>query len=136
MGLFDFIGDKISGTGNQLTNEKHQALLGGNENAISALKRMDRDVGKLMKPFNGVARMPPEVVTRIEQLIKENAEAMTLVTATTAYQEGRAERLGNLLRNDKSTTEVSIKWLEYENVFTSPTGGRIEQRVAQFRVGG
>ncbi len=136
MGLFDYIGDKISGTGNQLTSEKHQAILGGNENAISALKRMDRDIGKLMKPFNGVARVPPNVVENIEQLIKENAEAMTLVTATTAYQEGRAERLGNLLRNDKSTTEVAIKWLEYENVFTSPTGGRIEQRVAQFRVGG
>lgn len=135
MGLLDAIGDAISGTSSQLLNEKHQASLTGNEDAISMLKKMDRQVGKLMKPFNGVARVPPDVVMKIEKLIAENAKAMTLVNATQAYEQSRTERLGNFLRNDKGTTAQPIRWLEYENVFTSPTGGRIEQRVAQFRVG-
>lgn len=135
MGLFDYISDKISGTSNQLHNEKNKALLGGNDDAIAALKKMDNQIGKLMKPFNGVARVPSNVVTQIEDLIKQNAQAITMVNATKPYEESRLERLGNTIRNDEATTEVSVKWLEYENVFTSNSGARIEQRVAQFRVG-
>lgn len=131
MGLIDW----FNGTGNQLENEKHKALLGGNEDAISALKKMDKKIGKLMKPFNGVARVPSEVVTQIEQLIKENEKAISLVTATEPYQESRVERLGSFLRNSKEVTEVAIDWLEYENTFKSNTGATVNQRVAQFRVG-
>lgn len=135
MGLFSRLSDKINGTTNQLLNEKNRATLSGDEQAIANLKEMDHQIGKLLKPFNGVARVPAEVVTRVEQLIKENSASITRVTATKAYEESRLERLGNAVRGDDGTKEQSIRWLEYENVFTSPTGGRIEQRVAQFRVG-
>lgn len=131
MSIFDW----INGTSNQLENEKHKALLGGNEDAIAALKKMDKKIGKLMKPFNGVARVPTEVVDQIETLIKENAKAISMVTATEPYEESRVERLGSFLRNAKNTTEVPIQWLEYENTFKSNSGATVEQRVAQFRLG-
>jgi hypothetical protein len=135
MGLFDYLSDKINGTSNQLHNEKNKVVLEGNEDAISALKKMDTQIGKLMKPFNGVARVPSEVVSQVEDLIKQNAQAITLVKGTKAYEESRLERLGNTLRNDDGTNSVPVKYLEYENVFKSNSGARVEQRVAQVRLG-
>ncbi len=127
--------DWITGTGNQLTNEKHKAILSGDEDAISALKKMDKKIGKLTAAFNGVGRVPPEVTAKVEALIKENAAAISKVTAVAPYEENRTERIGSFIRNETPVTSQSVDWLEYENVFKSNAGVRIEQRVAQFRVG-
>jgi hypothetical protein len=127
--------DWITGTANQLTNEKHRAILSGDENAIAALKKMDKKIGKLTAAFNGVGRVPPEVVTKVEALIRENAAAISKVTAVAPYEESRTERIGSFIRNEESVTSQPIDWLEYVNRFKSYTGAPIEQRVAQFRVG-
>lgn len=127
--------DWITGTSNQLTNEKHKAILSGDENAIAALKKMDKAIGKLTAAFNGVGRVPPEVTAQVEALIKENAVAISKVSAVAPYEENRTERIGSFIRNEDPVTSQPIDWLEYENVFRSNAGVRIEQRVAQFRVG-
>lgn len=131
MSLFDW----ITGTSNQLTNEKHKAILSGNEDAIAALKKMDKKIGKLTAEFNGVGRVPPEVVAKVETLIKENAVAISKVTAVAPYEENRTERIGSFIRNEEPVTSQPIDWLEYVNKFKSNAGVPIEQRVAQFRVG-
>ncbi len=127
--------DWITGTSNQLTHEKHKAVLSGNEDAIAALKKMDKKIGKLTASFNGVGRVPPEVTARVEALIRENAAAIAKVTAVAPYEENRTERIGSFIRNENPVTSQPVDWLEYENVFKSNAGVRIEQRVAQFRVG-
>jgi len=132
MGLFSF----ITGEGNQLTAEKNRAILEGPKDDVAAIVAIDRQVGKIMREFNKNARIPSEVADKIEKLIKSAEPSFNRVTAKKPYAENRIERLGTWLRDKENVTEVPVKWLEYEHVYTSPTGGRIEQRVAQVRVAG
>ncbi|HYD17043.1 MAG TPA: hypothetical protein VEF76_01025 [Patescibacteria group bacterium] len=127
--------DIITGTTNELSNERHKAVLKGDEKAIAALKSMDKKIGKLTAKFNGIARVPPEVTKQVDDLIRQNAVAMTKVRAFAPYEEDTTERIGSFLRNETPVTEQEIKWLEYVNRFKSPNGAPIEQRVAQFKVG-
>lgn len=131
MGLFSF----ITGGGNQLVNEKNKVILEGPRDDVAALVALDRQIGKIMGEFNKRSRIPGEVTAGIEKLIKQAEPSFNRVTAKKPYSENRAERLGSWLRDTESVTEVDVRWIEYEHVYTSPTGGRIEQRVAQVRVG-
>lgn len=131
MGLFSF----ITGGGNQLVNEKNKVILEGPKDDVAALVALDRQIGKIMGEFNKRSRIPSEVTAGIEKLIKQAEPSFNRVTAKKPYSEDRAERFGSWIRDTENVTEVDVRWVEYEHVYTSPTGGRIEQRVAQVRVG-
>ena len=125
----------IFGNASQLNNEKHKAILKGPADHIARLKKMDKAIGKLVEPFNGVARVPENITAKIDALVKENAFSMTQVVAVRPYEENTIEALGSWVRGAQKTTEVPIDWLEYETRYRSPHGNTITQRVAQFRVG-
>lgn len=127
--------DWIMGTTHQLLNEKNQAILRGDAEAVARLKKADKQIGRLMQPFNGVARVPENVADKIESLLKENEAALARVLAVRSRARGRAEIIGDFIRNESAVTEEPLRWLEYQNVYRSPSGNRIEQRVAQVRVG-
>jgi hypothetical protein len=131
MGLFSF----LTGGGNQLVHEKNQAILEGPKDDVARLVALDRQIGKIMGEFNKRARIPAEVANGIEKLLKDAEPSFNRVTAKKPYSEDRVERFGSWIRDTENVTEVDVRWLEYEHVYTSPTGGRIEQRVAQIRVG-
>ena len=120
---------------NQLANEKHKARLRGPAADIARLRKMDKAIGSLIAPFNGVARVPEEVTAKIDALVKAHVDCFTRVAATRPYSEGLIETIGTRFRRAQKTTEQPLDWLEYESSYRSRSGARIEQRVAQFRVG-
>ncbi|MDE1151398.1 MAG: hypothetical protein PW788_02580 [Micavibrio sp.] len=127
--------DSLFGPAGQLGHEKHKAILKGPTDDIARLKKLDKAIGSLMKPFNGVARVPAEVATKIDALIRDNALSISRVVAVRPYEENALESIGTWVRGAQKATEQPLDWLEYENVYRSPNGNRIEQRVAQFKVG-
>lgn len=130
MSIVDQISDAVMGTGHMLLNEKNKAIIDGDKDAVKKLKKMDRAIGKLMKPFNGAARIPDDVADRIEALVKAHARAIESVKATKLRHRGRAEIIGDMLFGDKPVLHEQLTRLEYENVYTSPNGVKIEQRLA------
>lgn len=121
--------------GNQLAHEKHKARLKGPAADIARLRKMDKTIGSLIAPFNGVARVPEEVTAKIDALVKAHVDSFARVAATRPYSENLIETLGTKFRGAQKTTEQPLDWLEYESTYRSRSGARIEQRVAQFRVG-
>lgn len=135
MSIMDQISDAVMGTGHMLLNEKNKAIIDGDKDTVKKLKKMDRAIGKLMKPFNGVARMPDEVANAIEALVKQNARSIEKVQATRLRDRGRAEVIGDMLFGDKPVLHEKLDWLEYESTYTSANGNRIEQRLARVPFG-
>lgn len=135
MSIVDSLSDAIMGTGHMLLNEKHKAIIDGDKDTVKKLKKMDRAIGKLMKPFNGVARMPDEVANAVEKLVKQNARSIEKVKATRLRERGKAEVIGDMLFGDKAVLHESLDWLEYENTYTSANGNKIEQRLARVPFG-
>jgi len=130
MSIFDLLP-----ANNQLAHEKHKARLKGPAADIARLRKMDKTIGSLIAPFNGVARVPEDVTAKIDALVKSHTDCFTRVAATRPYSEGLVETLGSKFRGAKQVTEQPLDWLEYETTYRSRSGARIEQRVAQFRVG-
>lgn len=127
--------DWIMGTTHVLLNEKNKAIVDGDKDVVKALKKMDKAIGALIEPFNGVARVPDNVAGEIEKLVKQNARSFTRVAATKLRTRDKSEALGDLLFGDKPVQHESIRWVEYENTYTSPNGNKIEQRLAMAPVG-
>jgi len=127
--------DSLFGPAGQLGHEKHKAILKGPDADIAKLRKMDKAIGSLMKPFNGVARVPENVTAKIDALIRDNALSISRVVAVRPYEESALESIGTWVRNAQKTTEQPLDWLEYENVYRSANGNPIQQRVAQFKVG-
>jgi len=121
--------------GNDLPHEKHKARLKGPAADIARLRKLDKAIGSLIAPFNGVARVPDEVTAKIDTLVKAHQDSFARVAATRPYSENLIETLGSKFRGAAQVTEQPLDWLEYEISYRSRNGNRIEQRVAQVRVG-
>ena len=125
----------IFGNASQLNHEKRKAILKGPAEHIARVKKLDKAIGQLIAPFNGVSRVPENITAKIDAMVKENAFSISKVIAVRPYEENAIEALGTWVRGAAKTTEAPIDWLEYESTYRSPNGNRIDQRVAQFRVG-
>lgn len=121
--------------GNDLPNEKHKARLKGPAADIARLRKLDKAIGGLIAPFNGVARVPDDVTAKVEALVRAHQDSFARVAATRPYSENLIESLGSKFRGAAQVTEQPLDWLEYESHYRSRNGNRIEQRVAQVRVG-
>jgi hypothetical protein len=86
-------------------------------------------IGKLMKPFNGAARVPDKTVSEIVLHIADVSDSLQ---RTGAY---RRDTASGLLSAD-GDHKTSVVELEYANTYTDPTGAAVEQKIAKFRVGG
>lgn len=119
-----------TGVENQLEFEKSQAVLLGPDRDVIRVRQLDAMIGKLMKPFNGVARVPGKTIAKIEGHIADVSDSLKRVGA---YQPGLAADFSDLFRESRQKTLV---WdLEYIHTFQSPAGETIEQKVAKFRLG-
>jgi hypothetical protein len=118
-----------TGVDNQLEFEKSQAVLVGPDRDVANIRRLDAIIGRLMKPFNGAARIPDKTISKIERHISDVADSLRRATA---YRH-RPGAVSGLL--DESGQIKLIHELEYINTFQTPAGGKIEQKIAKIRLG-
>jgi hypothetical protein len=123
------------GAGNQLEFERNKAILAGPAEDVKRIRRLDQEIGKLTRAFNGVARVPPEVTQKIDALVKEVEPSFARVIAKKPYEESQVEALGSFLGGRTNVTEVPVEWLEYVIRYPASYGKPVEQRLAQFKVG-
>ncbi|MCE9508606.1 MAG: hypothetical protein K8R48_09905 [Alphaproteobacteria bacterium] len=120
-----------TGVENQLEFEKSQAVLVGPARDVIRVRQLDAMIGKLMKPFNGAAKVPDKTVAKIEGHISDIADSLKRVGA---YQPGISSNFSDFF--SKPSDQKTLVWdLEYANTFRSPAGAVIEQTVAKFRLG-
>ncbi|MBI1215671.1 MAG: hypothetical protein GC185_07625 [Alphaproteobacteria bacterium] len=124
-------------SGHRLRVEKHRAILAGPARDVYRIRKLDRKIGKLVKPFNDAGRVPPEVVEEIEARIEKLAPSFARVAAVQPAKDlfklTLPELTVRVFEKDPDCTPVTH--LEYLNTFRSAYGNEIEQRVARIRLG-
>ena len=131
MGVFQF----LFGAGKQLHHEKNRAILAGPADDISRIREFDRQVGELTRAYNGVARVPEAVTSKIDAMANAIRPSLERVIAKKPYEENALERAAGWARGAEQVTEVPIDRLEYVTTYPASYGKPVEQRLGYFKVG-
>lgn len=105
--------------------------LRGDAKAIHTVQGLDRAIRRLTSKFNGVSRVPDDVVRKIDLHVRDVAPALAKVAASRHVQNDAFELLGT----GELTHEAPCTQVEYTNTFRSQSGAEIEQRVTRIRFG-
>ncbi len=98
--------------------EKSEAVLQGPAADVRHLRRLDMTIGKLIKPFNGVSRVPDSVVEQIERHVADLETSFRKVSAVTSHHD-----------------QAKLRNLEFVSIHPTNTGGTVEQRLVKIRLG-
>jgi hypothetical protein len=120
---------------NQLEFERSKAVIVGPKEDIHRVRCLDSMIHNLTKPFNGAARVPEEVVEKVEAHIEDVSDSLKRIGA---YKPPGIEmEFGDMLVGifNPADPKQPLASLEYENIFLSQHGSEIRQRVAKFDIG-
>jgi hypothetical protein len=123
-----------------LAFEEKVAVLEGNRKDVARVKSLDAEIGSLMKSFNGIARLPDDVLAEINLHIQDVSPSLKRVAAfepkTELEETGEVlkEMFGASTRSEKDNKGTPLSVLEYCNDYTSASGVKYKQQVAQIRL--
>lgn len=123
-----------SDSGAFLRNATESVMLKGPDEDIRKLKGLDLQIGALMAPFNGVARVPEKVTAEIDRHVKDVEASFKRVAATKIQNVATAD-FGLVRVTTAETFGTPVRDIEYVSTYTSPSGGKIDQRLLKARLG-
>lgn len=116
---------------NAASGQAEAIYLKGDTASIADVQGLDRAIRRLTAKFNGVSRVPEDVVREIDKHIRDVRGALGKVTAVREVPNDIFE----MTVSGQLTRQQPCAQVEYKNTFRSMSGTEIEQRVARISFG-
>lgn len=117
----------------QLRYATQSVMLKGPDADIRKLRGLDLEIGALMQPYKDAGRVPEKVTAEIDRHVKDVSESFSRVAAVAVSDVTTVDT--GLARITTYREQAAVRDIEYASTYTSPSGGKIEQRLLKTRLG-